>query len=340
MERILITSTQYPYYGGAATNAYALIKYFRRLGVKVCGAFFEDKNVNVDPDRLGGVFAVPNKMRASCGKKITQYLGGEPDIILCKNYVAPVLSKEIFPNSKIVYLASGCPHMMELSSKNISAIKYLKSPSSIEFPAEKSAIKSSDFVIPNSEIGRKLLEKHYGKSKKILDPFNTSFEINKKPRSIEFSRRNYDIGFICSNFNRTVKNSRLALTIFNNFKADKKIAIGNNSSSFKLIKKTIVLGPKDNDFIIKTLSQTKLIICPSYYDASPNIIREAILCGCNILVSKNCGWSEVYPEPSVCQDIYDKKEWIDKVAFLTKRNVEYNYKHDIDFFKYLKESIK
>ena len=340
MQRILITSTQYPYYGGAATNAYALVKYFRRLGLKVSGAFFEDKDINVDPDSIEGVFRVPSKDRGSFNKKINRHLGGEPDLILCKNYVAPVLSRSAYPNSKIVYLASGCPHMMELSLKNISAIKYLKSHNSIEFSAEKKAIKCSDFIIPNSEIAKKLLLKHYGSSKKILNPFNTSFEINKKPKSISFEKRPYDIGFICSNFNRSVKNSRLALTVFNNFKSSKKIAIGNNSSSFKKIIKTSVFSSKSNDFVIKTLSQTKLIICPSYYDASPNIVREAILCGCNVLVSKNCGWSEAYPRASVCEDIYNKKEWIDKSKFLIKRDIKYNYRHSTDLVGYLEDALR
>ena len=103
MQRILITSTQYPYYGGAATNAYALIKHFRKLGVKVCGIFFEEKSVNADPDSIGGVFLVSKKDIQSCKKKINQYLEGEPDVVLCKNYVAPVLSRKIYPNSKIFY---------------------------------------------------------------------------------------------------------------------------------------------------------------------------------------------------------------------------------------------
>ena len=340
MQRILITSTQYPYYGGAATNAYALIKHFRKLGLKVSGAFFEDKSINVDPDSIGGVFQVPTKSRSSFNKKVNQYLGGEPDLILCKNYVAPVLSRAAYPNSKIIYLASGCPQMMELSSKNISAIKYLKSSKLVEFSAEKKAIKCSDFIVPNSDIAKKLLAKHYGSSGKILNPLNTSFEINKKPRSTLFEKRPYDIGFICSNFNRSVKNARLALAIFDNFKSSRKIAIGNNSSSFNKIANTSVFSSKDNDFVIKILSQTKLIICPSYYDASPNIIREAILCGCNILVSKNCGWSEIYPEESVCKDVYNKKEWVDKARFLIKKDVKYDLRYNSDMIHYLEGVLR
>jgi hypothetical protein len=55
-KKIIVSSTQYPYYGGAATNAYALIKFFRSYGHRVAGIYFIDKNVNIDPENIGGVF--------------------------------------------------------------------------------------------------------------------------------------------------------------------------------------------------------------------------------------------------------------------------------------------
>lgn len=340
MKRILITSTQYPYYGGAATNAYALIKYFRSIGVRTCGVFFENKNINVDPDSIGGVFRSSKSNNSDLKKNITKYLRGNPQIILCKNYAAPIFSRKIYPGGKIVYLASGCPQMMELSAKNISAQKYLISQKNIVFKDEVSAIKASDFIIPNSKIGFSLLEKHYGKTANILEPFNTSFEINNSPKNINFDRRGYDIGFICSNFNRSVKNANLAFKIFDYFADYKKIAIGNNSSRFKKIDNTVVFSGKSNEFVINTLSQTKLILCTSFYDASPNIIREAIACGCNILVSKNCGWHEVYSKESVCSDVYNKIEWLDKARALIRKNINYNVEYNkINFSEYLEKNL-
>ena len=53
---IIISSTQYPDYGGAATNAYALIKYLRQYCNNIIGLFFNnDLNVDKDPDNIGNI---------------------------------------------------------------------------------------------------------------------------------------------------------------------------------------------------------------------------------------------------------------------------------------------
>jgi len=71
-----------------------------------------------------------------------------------------------------------------------------------------------------------------------------------------------------------------------------------------------------------------VVLCTSYYDASSNVIKEGIICGCNILMSKNCGWWEKYPKEFVCEDIYDIEEWIQKLEYLIENDVTFS--HDIE----------
>jgi len=318
--RILITSTQRPYYGGAATNAYALIRYFRSAGYRVAGVFFDNTSADVDPGKIGGVFR--HKANRDTLRSVRTALGGNPDVIFAKNYAAPLLSKKIFPTTPLVYLVSGSPQMMEVSAKKISAMKYLRSNKVEPFRQEKEAFSISSKVIPNSEIGRLLLVKHYGNSSKIMDPIDTSLarEVNVEHRY--FSKRRYDIAFVCSNMGRSVKNAALAKSIFSKIKTKKKIAIGRGSHIFSN-SGTICHGEMTRDEVIHILCNTRLVICPSYYDASPNIIREALDCGANILVSKNCGWSELYPDAFVCEDVYNVDEWVSKANLLIKKNVAF-----------------
>jgi len=338
--KILVACTQYPYYGGAATNAYALIKTLRERGHDVCGLFFENSNANCDPDAIGCIIRsqAGKEGRNLLCKKIKVILGGMPDAILAKNYAAPVYCRKLFPKTKIVYLVSGSPLMTHLSELDISAVKYLKLNTSqvekkikkkIYNSSELSAIKCSNFVLTNSRVSRDVFVKTYStylKNKKVLSPLDTSILINNNSkRKKNFNERDVDIAFICSRFSRSVKNAKFAKKIFRDksLAGKSKLIIGAESNSFANIPGIMIKDKMKHANIMKYLLRVKLVICPSYFDASPNVIKEATFSGCNILVSRNCGWSETYDAKSVCADVYDAKEWIRKIEYLCKNKLNY-----------------
>jgi len=118
--RILITSKQYPYYGGSATNAYKLILLLRKKKFNVAGLYFMNPaNVDIDPDNTGVVIRSTHNSRtqriepptneAGIRSRITEILGGYPDIILAFNYYLPVISKNTFPHARVVYMVVGSP---------------------------------------------------------------------------------------------------------------------------------------------------------------------------------------------------------------------------------------
>ncbi len=340
-ETILISSTQYPYYGGSATNAYALTKEFRKLGYRTAGLFIDNNISKIDPDNIGGIFGAQNNSDIKNVKKqIDTYLSSEPDFIFAKNYVAPVFCRNIYPKSKITYLVAGCPHMMQLSKNGISAISYLKSNDMILFEQEKRCINISDYVIPNSNIGKKLLIKHYGNLSKILNPINTSYIINNIPKNIPFDVRKIDVAFIASNFKRDVKNAKFAKEIFQKIPNLNKYVIGENSNYFNDISNVQILSSVDNKKIINILSNTKIVICTSFYDASPNIVMEAISCGSNVLISQNCGWTDILGSQSICSDVYNSNEWIIKIKNLLLKKIDYNLKINFSIPEKLIEEIR
>ena len=337
--RILVSSTQYPYYGGAATNAYMIIKALKSRGHSVCGLFFENSAANCDPDRVGGILKYRHKFdKVAARKSVEKVLGGPPEVILAKNYVAPSLCRRVFPSEKIIYLVSGSPLMVPLSKNGISAQKYLKM-SDRNFKkayggktiskSEIMAIKCSDAIIFNSDISLKVFlktYKEYASGLMIFPPLNTSSIGTRHIRSDrKFSTRNIDVAFICSKFSRSVKNANLAKKIFisKDFSRRRKLVIGDGFRMFANVPFASARGATRHNVIMNYLSRTKLLICPSYFDASPNIVREAIDMGCNILVSKNCGWSELYGARSVCNDVYSVVEWSRKGSFLCNNKINY-----------------
>jgi len=112
-KNIIISSTQYAGYGGAACNAYNLVKYFRKNGYNTVGIFFHNViNVNYDPDKIGGIFIYQdiNLNNELIKQNTINYLNGYPDICFGKNYIAPLYCKKIF-NCYTVYLVSGINHI-------------------------------------------------------------------------------------------------------------------------------------------------------------------------------------------------------------------------------------
>jgi len=144
---------------------------------------------------------------------------------------------------------------------------------------------------------------------------------NTKP----FNNRIYDIGFIVSNFSRTIKNPKLMSYLFEAFPENKKIAIGKRRELFSNMPNLISFDIMSQKEIAKILSEIKLLIIPSYFDSSPSILSEAILNGCNVLISKNIGWNEMLEEKCVVQNYQDENEWKNKIEFLLKNKVDYNH---------------
>lgn len=323
-ERILITSTQFPYYGGAATNAYAMHTYFRRKGMNSALLFFGNHppGTNYDPENTGRVFHLTagnstDKIRIR--EKIQAALGANPDIILAKNYVAPVESKILFPGSQVIYLVSGSPFLTVLAEQNISAMQFLHTglQQPAANPAENRCIGYADRIVANSPLAAEIFSKIYSTSKLHPVALNTSSVINYAPADVAedvWHERRYDLGFVCSRMSRKIKNAGFARKLFTSGRLEplRKIAIGAESEFFSGCADYKELLPQPQ--VRELLTQVKTLVCTSYFDASPNILREAVAAGCNIVLSRNCGWSELYPAGTVCDDVYNEDGWIETIT--------------------------
>ena len=246
--KILITSKQYPYWGGSATNAYKLTKYLRKKNIKTGCLFFNNDNVDVDPDNIFGIFKLEHNSKERQIKKndsnknillkIKNFFNGEPTIILAFNYYVPIISKNTFKKSIIVYMAVGCAALTmgkkSCIHNNISALKFLKMDNYKKyitdkfFNLEKETIDKSDHIlIDHGKLLSDILIKLYPKYKnKLSNYIDYGYLVVKNDlNKINNNFKKYDIICISSNWSRSVKNKKLCFDILSHFKNNNKIII-------------------------------------------------------------------------------------------------------------------
>jgi hypothetical protein len=327
---IVVSSTQYPGYGGAATNAYKIIKYLRSKGYKTFGLFFHtETTVNYDPDNIGGILIVNNNTNYNnIIKSCVSYLGSYPNVCLAKNTLAPVLCKKIF-NVQTIYLVSGINHQ-PLFYKNLSYHEILKLDSIEYYSKEETCLENVDKVLFNGKQTLDFFNKFYKKynQKFINEIIDTSFV--HEVLSTDNVEKKYDIVICCTNLKRVDKNNLFLVKVLMNTRLNnyKKLIIGKGNEYFKLIPNSTFISELKNSEVIDIFKKSRLLLYPSLIDTNPNTVREAVNSNCSVLISKNCGYSEVYPKRFVCET-YNIDEWILKIFDL----LDNNYKCTPDIYK-------
>jgi glycosyltransferase involved in cell wall biosynthesis len=227
-QKILFCSIDAPFIGGAGTNSYNMIKLLRsKLKYTVSGLYlYTNDNLDKDPHNIGGIHKYnPSKDKIAVLKAtLIKDLGGFPDLILAKNYISVLISKKIFPQTKLFFLPSGssfyghyCARFgqtpiidlindLETGKKTLSSVtrvtgKYPCWPSSCQSgcDCELRAYIMADKIIPNSHITERLFKGLYGNIKSGIDADHSV--ANKVNSFIETSAL-YD----CETIMKTTKN--------------------------------------------------------------------------------------------------------------------------------------
>lgn len=330
-EKIVVSSTQYPGYGGSATNAYAIIKYLRNQGHDCVGIFFHNMlNVNYDPDDIGGIYLYLYNPKLETNSEIAiqikdtaiNYLNGKPTICFGKNYAAPVFCKKIF-NCFTIYLVSGINHN-NIYYPTLSAEEMLDPDFKITkiIPDEIKCNELSDVIVFNSLLSFQLFQKIYPSfSSKFFPYIVDTTKILSVPKFSPVVKE-YDILICCSNLERVTKNNLFLITILENpiFSKYKKCIIGENFEKFKNLKNCNFTGLLSHEQCINYMNKSKTLLFPSLFDANSNTVREATIHNCIPLISKNIGFYELFPAYCVC-DKFDAQVWKEKLHYIL---VNYN----------------
>lgn len=331
---IIVSSTQFPGYGGAATNAYAIIKFLRKQGFRVAGIFFHnDIHVDKDPDKIGGIFLYPYKYHEhQIRSDINAFFKNKRvDLCIAKNYLAPTYCKNIF-QCFTIYLVAGISHMStyyaRYSAQDVLSRDF-KIDSNHTNPHEIKCNTCSDLIVLNSDLSRQLFQKIYPTmTPKIYpDVIDTSNLLNNidKHTSDDITKTN-DILICCSDLQRRVKNNTFLHHVLSDVKFHKfqKIIIGKNNQEFRQIPNSQCFPLMKQQDVILMMKKSRILLFPSLFDANPSTVREAYRFGCLPLVSKNIGFWERYPRELVC-DSFELKEWREKLLYLLENN-EKDYK--------------
>jgi glycosyltransferase involved in cell wall biosynthesis len=331
-ERIIVCSTQYPGWGGGATNAYAIIKYLRSIGKKTVGIFF-DETITVpkaDPDNIGDILVYSRiSPRRQIFEETCKLLGGPPTLAMCKMSWTPAICKQIF-GCFTVYLVAGNPLMSTpyIINNNISAQELLQDTQLLQHSLSnktatrllgdhKKCLEYSDAIVTNSLLSYNFVEKMYPKLKNKLLPvidtskYTTATNLQCNTSS---SYKQYDIVICSSILTRGEKNNKLLVKVLANpvFDKYKKIIIGANNEMFRDIPNSTLTGVKTQKEAIELISKAKTYLCPSLFDASPNTVREAYAVQCIPIISNNVGFYECFPNDFVCHDL-TVKTWTNKI---------------------------
>lgn len=342
---VLVSSTQYPSYGGAATNTYNIIKYFKKNDkIRTIGVFIdscEDIYDKANPDDIVDVvgFNYKDFSFSDIQIKMFEKFGDIPDIAFCKNCMAPKLVKTIFPNCINIFLVSGIWGFstLECGANEITDFFPMR-----KIPEEKS-IELSNLIICNSDLTIKYFKKIYSDiiQNKLLEyPVDTTkYNVAHKHQKEKLKdKRTIDIIAIASNVNRPVKNVKFVkeiITFDKKFKKKKIVIIGENTEElFGDLKEThnieIISLIKQQE-VEEYLKKSKIIIIPSLFDSNSNVFREAVFNGVIPFISCNVAHPKKYPNFLILES-YDAVEWSYKINYVLENYQETTQKYNLTKF--------
>jgi hypothetical protein len=330
---VLVSSTQYPNYGGAATNAYNIIRYLQSKNKegergggnkKIFGLFINDvtNNTVINPDNLENICGVSYKNYND--QKIFYYLykeyGGSPDIAFCKNCMAPKIIKKIFPNCVIIFLVSGIMGFSEIEC----GANEIKDYSLIQKKQEKEAILSSEIVLCNSQLTLDYYQKIYKniikkRNNLAMEPLDTTKYNTIHFKNVETKApKTIDIIIVASNVNRKVKNIGFIqelLAFSGKLRKYKITVIGHNSvGMFSGFEGVEILPLQKQEEVDSYLEKSKIILIPSLFDSNSNTFREAVMLGVIPIISVNVAHPKDYPGYFVVTN-YNHEEWEKKIIY-------------------------
>ena len=342
---IIVMSTQYPGYGGASTNAYAIIKYLRKEGYTVIGIFIEDKmNVNIDPDNIGNIFKFAYyPFIYNIKSKLIEYknflntqLKNPPSLILCKNYIAPICSKLLYPDVTNIYLVSGLNCVIDICNELPANEIFSQNLCLQTDQVEITAINNSNIIVTNSPLTYTIFCNSFAEYNHKIYPIIVDttkyapYLINNT--NIDVKNKKFDFIIASSILTRKEKNNIFLINILNKPEFDKftKLIIGNDNSDFINIPNSVVFDLVPHSDLMNLMAETKILLYPSLYDSNPNTIREAVHNKCLVLMSNNIGYHELFPDISICRT-YELEEWISKSIYLVENYNELIDKYKINF---------
>jgi hypothetical protein len=299
---ILFISSDYPGYGGAATNCYRLQQFFG-MEHQVYGIYYNFKGEQNRKIESNPQYCVVDEDKVEVILKTMRF---RPDLIILKSFVNTINVKSVV-NCPVYYFIPGI--FLNTLNKYYSEIKSKDEMDSFINKSVLKQIMNSDKSFCNSNHTRMLLKKNYNITTGL---FYSSFvnEYNNLQNSklitiknLDFNKRKYTYGIICSNFNRCIKNVSASILALKNKKD--VVLIGKESKQFLSYGFTCIESIPHSE-MPEYYKQIKYIVQDSFYESCSNVKVEALFNGCKVINSN----SDIIIKDKVKKEInlLDKKD--------------------------------
>lgn len=262
---VLFLCTDYPSYGGAATNTHVMLNYFIKVGIKAYAIFIHTSSKEESLYNITTIANFPAIL-----KKYTNIYSF--DLIITRNYIDKRIIQYL-PQIPIYFLVPGIFRpTLDTYYTN------LKTKSLLDKHINKYILKTckiSEKVFVASNHTKSILEKFYNINTNILC-FNHIPFLNKEIPKIKDNYL-YKFGIIISDFDRGIKNVDFLIKKLVETK-QKIILIGKNSIKYQGPNITII-GLLSHEKIKEYFSKIQYVINDSFYESCSNTLLEALYYG-------------------------------------------------------------
>jgi glycosyltransferase involved in cell wall biosynthesis len=314
--RALLASYEVAGLGGASTSTYALFRKMQRDGLDVHLVNLVDRfdvpylqyvlgadygNPRLLPNVRNCVLTPPWSRRQEALVWLVDDVS--PDVIMARGDIATVLLKRAAPGVPVIYAAAGCQQVgfQMTQGRADSALTILdRRPPTARAPAliagrESEAVVSADLVLVCSDLLKALLDHFlpYWHACKVFPQAIWSAEWIYEAANAEevtgapFAERSIDVLFVASSWARVEKNLAMVRQIAAGLPG---LTIGIVGECGQPVPGATSYGfVADRARLLTLLGDSRAVVCPSGFDASPGILFEASSMGCNVVASRNCG---------------------------------------------------
>lgn len=271
-KKILFICSDYPSYGGAATNCHRLQQFYKKMNHITYAVYYIFNMESTEKIESNKDYKIVN------GKDLSYtltHLSFNPDLVILKSFTS-VNIKTIY-NCPVYYLIPGIfLDSLDTSYHNIKSVdecnKYIN-------PSVLRQIKHSTKSFCNSQHTKMLLEKFYNIQSELFYSSFVQYHNQIILDDIYFNDRKYNYGLVVSSFDRNIKNIQASI----NYLSSKTnvLLIGKNSKRYNKPNFTCIESI-DHDKMDHYYKQVKVVIQDSYYESCSNVMLEGLFNGCKI----------------------------------------------------------
>ena len=316
IKNILLICSDYPGYGGAATNCYNLQQFFLKNEIYSYSVFWNWQTEKNKKYETNNDYTICDENELE--KKLRK-LHFVPEIVILKNTILDIDLSKIWYKVKIIFFVPGI--FYNHLDKNWKELVDYKDTNKYINHNIINRINRSHLTLCNSSHTRIILRymcSHLLKQHVKIGTFYSTFVpyLNKKINfDNNFVNKKYDYGLIISDFNRPIKNAEESV----NYLKEKKnvILIGKNSSKYKKYGFDCIENVSHKN-MINYYKKIKCIVQHSFYESCSNVKIEALFNGC-LFVNNNSKTS--------LTNLNEKYPFIKYYELNTSKNYEFKKKN-------------